>query len=458
MDKRLYHIGILAQLALLVLSVVFYKERTIFVDNAFFLFEIIKDGDFTVQRYRFIAAIPQMLPLAAMLASLSLKWVLVAYSLSFALYHFICYVICGSLLKNYKLALVLLLSHLIVTTHTFFWHLSELLLGMSMMLPFFALLLLDARKKINPIFKWTLLVIGLTTIVFSHPLIVLPFAFTWTFFFIRKDLNIDKRLFIIIAGIFVIIAGIKGFFFTDQYESDSINYLKSILQLFPNYFSTYSNTRFFDNWFEIYYWLPILFTWILISYTVKRDWIKFALVFFGCLGLSQMVNISYYAPHTPDFYRENMYVPLGLFLAYPLIYDVLPSINKKLFVGIFILLIATGLYRVYDMRAYYQGRIDWYRGYMVEHQDRKIIGSALNMPQETILMSWASCYEFWLLSTLENDKSASIILEDDVDAYGWAWEEYRGFVTHWGVYKYKDLDPRYFKFTDTQTHYSVIKE
>lgn len=458
MNKHLYYTGIVIQLALIVLAALFYKERAIFLDNAFFLFDIIKDNSFSVQRYRFVAIIPQILPVAAIKASLSLKWVLVAYSASFAIYHFICYVVCGSLFKNYKMALVLLLTHLVITTHTFFWGLSELLLGMSLMFPFFALLIHRANSKMNKILLWFLIFVGLITIVFSHPLVVIPFAFTWVYFFISKDVGIKKRDFITIGIIFVVLASTKAIFFTDKYESGSISQMTYFVSLFPNYFSTYSNTRFFTNWFHIYYWLPVLFLLVLIAYGYQRKWLKFSMVFTGCFVYLQIVNISYPGPHTPDFYRENMYIPLGLFLALPLVYDILPRINKTLTIGILILIASTGLFRIYEMRGSYKGRIDWFRGYMTENGNRKIIGSALNMPQGTMIMSWASSYEFWLLSTIEKGESASIILEDNIDEYGWAYDNYRGFVTHWGVYKYKDLDPRYFKFTDTQTHYSVIKE
>ncbi len=49
MYKRLYIVGFPVYIVMFALSIVFYKERTIFVDAAFELFYIIKDAGFRIQ-------------------------------------------------------------------------------------------------------------------------------------------------------------------------------------------------------------------------------------------------------------------------------------------------------------------------------------------------------------------------------------------------------------------------
>lgn len=459
MNKRLYYAGIVVHLCLIGLAVLFYKERTIFIDNSFFLFDIVKNASFTIQRYRFIAALPQILPLLAVKASLSLKMVAIAYSLGFALFHFACYLITGSVLKNYRLALVLLLTYIIFTTHTFFWELSELLLGISLMIPLLALVL--SAVKMNKILFWLLISAGMVTVCFSHPLITIPLGYTILFLFLSKDTDIvaHKKRLVIISVMIVLIFIVKALFFTDNYEEGSISFLQYFVTLFPNYFSTYANQRFAQNLLSIYYWLPILLAVIVFMYAAKRQWLKLALILLSCFVYSQIVNVSFYGDYTPDFYRENMYIPLALFLALSLVYDFSIRVNNKVFMALLLLVSTTSIFRIYQQSHFYKNRINWYRGYLEDHKGMKILADYDNpdIPHGTIIMSWATCYEFWLLSTIESGSTASVVILDDIDEVGWAYDKKSSFVATWGVFDYKDLNPKYFNFSDTQMHYIFIR-
>src|SRR5690606_6201852 len=135
---------------------------------------------------------------------------------------------------------------------------------------------------------------------------------------------------------------------------------------YPDYFSMYSNTRFFNNWFYIFYWLPIAYISVLVLYAVKRKWLKFIMVLLGCFFYSQVVNISYPGFNTPDFYWENMYAALCVLLALPLMYDLFPILENRKWVipTLFVLVALTAFQRVNMLRQDYRGRIDWYRGYL----------------------------------------------------------------------------------------------
>lgn len=459
MLKKLYYTGFLVYAGLLALSVVFYKERTILLDNSLFLFDMLREDGFCIQRNRFIVVLPQLLPLLTAKFSLSLKWVMISFSAGYMLYHVFCYFLCG-LLKNYRLGIALLLVNTLVVAHTFFWHLSELSLGISLLFPFFALFV-DKQHKLNKPAQYILMAAGLITIVFSHPLIIFPFFFIIAFLWLRENIKPERRVLIITSALFIIVYFAKKKILPDTYESNSSYLLTNNLKSnYPDYFSMYSNTRFFSNWFYIFYWLPVFFITVLAFYAWKRRWLKFFLVFLASTGYSQVVNISYPGYNTPDFYWENMYTTLGLFLALPLAYDLFPIWGKRKFLvpATCLLIAGTAFLRINMLRQDYRGRIDWFRGYMDKYRNEKMMVNMYDKPQETIIMEWASPYEFWLLSTLERDTTASIIIHKNVEEIGWAWENYRAFVTTWGVYPYKDLNPRYFKFRDTTRHYSVYKD
>lgn len=455
--KKLYHTGILAFSVLLVLSVLFYKERSILLDNSFFLFEMLRLDEATVQRNRFIAGIPQMLPLLASRLSLSLKWVLVAYSASYVLYQFACYLVTGSLLKNYRLALSLLFVNTLLITHVFFWNLSELLLGIGLIFPLLALIAESEQKK--PLVLLRLLqATGIFLIAFSHPLIVFPFLFIIVFFWLSKNSGISKKELAITCMIFLLLYSFKTLFLTDAYESESIDTAKNIKTLFTDIFTVYSNNHFLENWLHIYYWLPVTLLLTSVVYIKNKLWWKLSLLLIGFTGYTLLVNFSYPTYKTHEFYMENMYMVLGVIMVLPLVFDVFPMMNKKLVIAICLLIVCSSFYRINKTHHFYENRLSWYRGYLDKNGDEKLIVSYNGKPEGTILLPWSSPYEFWLLSTLERGRSASIIIHENIDEIGWAYDNYRAFVGRWGVYPYKDLNPDYFIFTDTQRHYSVYKE
>ena len=138
--KHLYKVGLAGYILFIFIALCFYKERTIFTDISFHLFYIVKDSDVTIQNYRFVSIFTQIFPLAGVKLGLDLSTILKLYSIAFPLFYFICYIICGSWLKDYVMALGLLCVNLLFSTDTFFWIQSELPQGLAIMMVTFSLL------------------------------------------------------------------------------------------------------------------------------------------------------------------------------------------------------------------------------------------------------------------------------------------------------------------------------
>lgn len=458
MDKKLYNIGIWAYPVLIVLAFIFYKERIVLLDNAFFLFDILRTDTFIIHHDRYIAILTELFPVIAANMSLPLKWVVMSYSFGFIIWYFVFYVICGYVLKNYKLGLVLLLLSVLFATHTFYWGISELPLGMACMLPVWALAI-DRDRKIAPYLLYPMLITGVFIAGLSHPLIVFPFFFVSAFVFLSSDIKKGKFVLIAVNILFVLSIILKKQVLVDQYEGDSMQVLTNIKSLFPDYFHLYANKRFILNWLSIYYWIPGVGILIIATYINQRKWLKMLLVGSFFIGYTLLINICFPDNYTPEFYIENMYLPLSIFLAMPLVYDVLPQLHKrKLAMPLMVLIIITGLVRIYAQHDFYTNRLDWFRNYTEQYGDEKSIAAFNTVPKDTVIFSWATQYEFWLLSTLENDKTASLMIHDRIEEIAWAWNTRNEFVTIWGLFPYAELNPIYFKFTDSTTKYKIYRE
>ena len=120
-DRRYFFLGCAFLGVLGLLAWRFYLERTCFLDSAFILFRLLVTGSARVVVSRYSGLLPQIPPLIAAKLGLSLKWILLAYSLSFIALLAGVYLVIGYWLKQRGLALAVLLASVIMLSHGFYW-------------------------------------------------------------------------------------------------------------------------------------------------------------------------------------------------------------------------------------------------------------------------------------------------------------------------------------------------
>lgn len=455
--KKLYRLGIAVYAVLFIFAVVFYKERILFLDSSYYLFNIVKLNDFSIQHNRFIAVLTEIFPLLAVKLSWTLEHIALTYSCGFIIYYFTCYMFCGSVLGNYRMAIVLLLYQTLICTHTYYWMLSEYTMGVALMMPLLAYI--EGKKKGNVnVWGYGCIAVVVTTLVFAHPLMIFPFSFALLFLALQKDKS-GKRFYLFAGCMFILIAVLKHFYFTESYDEKSMSGVNAFITIFPDYFNIHSNKVFIRNCTSIYYWVPVLFILIVIVYVKTRQpkpLLLFIVCFFGYLLL---INVSYWYPGVGEYYIENLYLPLGLMLSLPIVYDVLPVLKKQN-AGIILIaaILLTGIIRVYKAHAPYTRRLDWERKFLDENIGKKLVMDEKKVPADTLISTWGSAYEFWLLSMIEYKRPASIVITDHVDEFtGPAMWENKAMLTIWEVCEYNKMPVKYFPFTDTVNTYTVIK-
>ncbi len=452
--KRLYRIGFVAYGVLMAFAMVFFKERTVFVDIAFHLFHIIKNNDFAIQAYRYGAVVTQVFPMLARKMSASLTTIMLVYSAGVMLYYIACYWLCGSVLKNYRLALVLLFSQFLFTTNAFFWMQAELQQGLAFMIVVFGFVGKLGEKPSASL--WLLTGASIIFANFFHPLLFVPFFFVAIFFLANKHDNYNKLGLLLTMGICIAMYFVKKQYFSNPYDEQTSKGVNNFLWTFPHYWGIASNRKFLADCLNKFYWIPVTAAAICIYYTIRRKWLFLALFLPSFIGFLLLVNVSF--PHNAevDFYMENLYLPLGIIIALPLVYHLMPYLyNRRLAYPITIAILLTGLVRIYMAGTFQTDRIKWQRAFLQQNGDKKMLISSKIMPMEKLKITWGTAYEFWLLSTSEQGKSASIVIDDHVEnllTFKWENKEFLGSFEH---IPYEQLTPEYFKFTDTVTHYEV---
>lgn len=453
--KDLYKGGYLVYSAMLILALVFYRERTVFVDIAYHLLQILRADSFAIQNNRYGAMVTQVFPLLAGKLSLPLNWVMMIYSAAFVIYYSFCYYLCGSVLKNYKLALVLLLGQLVLATDTFYWIQSELQQGLAFMMVVFAWLQKQDNQKPGAL---SLIVIAafITFLNFFHPLLIAPVAYGFAFLVLRTPNRRHQWLLIAASAFFVIVYYAKSKLLVTAYEEQAGKGIDNFGLLFPHYFGIASNRRFLALCLEKFYWVPVLSALIGLVYLFQKKWLHLLLFTSSMVTFLLLINVSYPHSNEQDFYMENFYLPLGFMIAFPLVYDVLPLVKKRniaVLLGAVILL--TGVSRIYIKHHTYTTRLNWEKKFLAENIDRKLLVYNREVPMDTLLMTWGTPYEFWLLSTTEYGRTASIVIDEHVEKLLWCKWENMDFLTIMEKIHYSSFPSRYFNFTDTVTHYDV---
>ncbi len=454
MYKRLYIMGIGAYIFMFVLSVLFYKERIILLDTAFTLFHIVKDHSFCIQVYRFGDVCSQLFPVLAVKAGLPLDAVIRSYSVGFMAYYFLCYFICGSVLKQYDFALVVLLLNILFVTHTFYWITSQLPESLALLM---VLLAFISRRK-NPLDPPGLLLLfaGFVTLAFFHPISAIVLVYCIIYFYGRGGAFASKRLIYTIAGIFIMAVAVKATFFHTPYERNSLSGMKNFITLFPDYFTLFSNKRLLVLCGSTYYWMPVLFLSVVLFYSRTRRWKELLIFLTFFLGYLLLVNVSYATAATPVFYIESMYLPLSVFLAVPFVFELLPMLElRKLAMPAMAIIMLTGCARIYTAHSTYVARHSIERRYLDKYADKKVIAKATAGEVDTLQMLWGTAYECLLLSSIERHKTASIIIDEDPARLPWPTDERSAFLVYWDRFPYSGIDRRYFAFTDTVTGYTI---
>jgi hypothetical protein len=432
---------------LLVLAIVFVKERIIIFDTSFQLFLMLRANGFAIQADRFGAVFTQIFPVIGSWLNLPLSSIIILYSTGFIVFYFACFCIILFVFKNIKLALITLLFLMGITTHTFFWIQCELYQGVVFTLVYLSwldyLLSTSASKKwfyiLSPVF--------IVTIIFFHPL--LPFVFLFGVFYFLFHYNNASKLLIPLALIFTVLFFIKNKFFTNGYDNDAMSSLANFKWLFPNYFTIQSNKNFIHYCITDYYFIPILFFINSFFYFKNKLWYKLILFQSFFLGFLFIVNVSHQGG-ADQFYLESEYVMLMIFLSFPLLFDVFPAISNKLSSSIILIILLVGVLRVYNISSVYTHRLETVRQINLTYGGKKSILLQQNLPMNILLLSWSSSCEIWLLSTLETKQSNSIMIAEKENEFEYIAHQNKVFITKWEAINYSDLkNKKYFNFIDT---------
>lgn len=406
MKKPLLIIGLGTYSILLILAILLYKERIVILDTSLQLSEMIAKNGFAIQVNRFGAALTQAFPLIGIKLHLSLQSITLLYSISFIMLYLGCFLIILLVLKNEALALVLLLFNTIMVRHSFFWIQCELIQGVALCLLSFALLHYYIRIPSRSYWLMGLLGVMFITLTYMHPSLMFVSLFLFVISFIEFKKNYRLILgFLIFYALNVLV---KTFFLNNWYDQSALSNLANLSKYYPNYLSLPTNKQFLTYLLKDYYLLVIpalLSFWYCLQ---QKRYLLFATCLFFSLGYLFMVNIIFVDSRF-QFYLESQYIPLVCFLSFPFVMGIRDGFYSKPFaITLVNIMILVSTWGILNTSKFYKARLSCIERIYKSYPDKSILASKL-LDENLLYYEWGLPYETWLLSTISEGKSKSML-------------------------------------------------
>lgn len=484
-NKQILWISSLTYSILAIFALIFYKERVIFSDAVCHFFIVLKSGGYFNPIMRYGVYIVQTPLLLAAKLHLSHATLAMIYSLTFVAYQGLIFFLSYWISKDYKIPLIWLLFNTLIVTDTFYWMISELPLGVGIAMLFFAFLQRNNyvvcgdtnngnnqdtnNDKASPLFvssqTGSLLLLSfvfLFSMQFFHPLMLVIIAIMASFFFLSTEKWVQRGFLALCFVAFYYAGKLKNSILgISGYDEESMKNFENLTKLYPNYWDLGSNWHFLSYIRTDYYFLPILLLGLTIFYAKNRKWLKLTWMICAFFGYLFIVNVSYY--HTQIFeqyYMENLYLPLSLIVILGFIWDFLPSISFQKQSVMLGGIVAIRLIHIFLAHDIFTERLNWERKILTQTENaasKKLLIKTADIPVPTFIVTWASPYEFWLLSAIESKELRSVVIEDNfsqnIASYDSLLNRKNSFFIPFGRdLAYKKLPKTYFDFQDTTTY------
>lgn len=412
MNKLFQHIGLFSFGVYLCFVCVFYQERTLFLDNAFQVFLMIVEGDIAVNAHRWPAVIVRLIPYSLIQIGAPLKIVLLFFSMSYWIYHFVIFCILRYKLRERSLALLQLATVTVPIIHSFFWCNSEQNLAVS-------LLVLTLALFKQGRYVWTGILCFI--LLWLHPLVFLPFGFIMLLYVagsIAKHPKLDMKCFeemkypLVFGVVFTVMYVLKTVYIKNWYDNIKATNFQQNLSTYSFDLVEVFKPFFFENSFVF----PLIAFTALLCLIIKKRFLKAGLWFVFMMGYLTVLHISREASFL--FYDEVNYLILFFGGAYILM-DFLKEFSSWVLKVLYVLILILVLFNWVSTSDFYCERIDWYKN-AVEDNDRKVMDFKA-APRDTIIMPWASMYETLIISSLDKTesgkKSSTFVYTQQLEKY-----------------------------------------
>ncbi|MBA3828159.1 MAG: hypothetical protein H0X33_04415 [Taibaiella sp.] len=454
-----------AMCVLLLGAIVFYKERILFLDDAFIPFRIINLHLLQVQEHRYGSFITQCIPLLGSYMHWPLSVLLLAYSISFNAFYLAVVLLLIYKFRQYGMAILMALYYTLFVSDSFFWTNNEVHQGIAWMFLFFAVTAGMARSQRPLVIQIIGFIVLCVLSVFTHPLIMISMLYLWIFFMsdsATRPYNFPRLILfsIILMGIIT-----AKFYISHSAGYDSDKLRKITLTSFSDVLHVFSGhiSRTFLHYCRInYWWMPVIFITGLAAMLHQRRYIAFIATTFFAIALFIFICLTYssasYDRHDL-FYMEGEWMSLTIIIAAPFVFYFLPSIRSS-YAAIFLSLIfITRFVYIIQASPVFTQRLETLTQ-AIDKMNALGLTKAVVIKDDRltdkVLMDWGLPVETMMLSAINHKRpNCTLVQIGTTDTVTRLPHNNTGMIECFGPLKIR-LNTVYFHF-DSSTSYHILK-
>jgi len=442
-------------LILTVFSLYFYKERTLFLDTAYYLFRMSLDGSFNIELNRWAALLPEILPLMSMYFQLPVAWVLISFSLSFWLIFSFVFYLCVYKLKSPESGIAIVLGFTLFLRQSYFHSVTE-----THQAVVYSILLYAWLMYANP--ERRFLYAGLAFIIslagfFSHPVSLFMQVFAIAYACINRNLfkNAGIGFVLVFLGMLYIAKVVMTN--PDTYEGGFFTEVKRLPELLPSLLTSHGVQHIRNDFFKMYIWPAIMGCTLVFVYGTQKKWLHLLLFTFGS-GFFLMITLAAYNQGDAVIMTEKNYMPFAVFLVLPFARDFLLYVHKSAFLNysklvFFTLLLCMGIVSIFLQGEKQIRRTHWLKC-MIDNTKAMGIQKSYVLKDNYEGITWALSHEtLWYSSLLYGkDQVATVYSTATLESLppDIIYDDLYLSTQFWTVYSVNSLHPTYFKFRPGQ--------
>ena len=375
-----------------------------------------------------------------------------SYSFSMMAFHVVIMWLIAFGLKRPRIALVLLLGHLLGGDLLFYYPVSEYQMGLSMSLLWYALLP-EEDFRTYTWKKYLVFFLTLVTAIYAHPLSLLFIGFLIAYNFVEQKSWRNWRLFLTVSGLAIAIFISKYLLFSIYNDPDNAGILANL-----KFFSLHAFKILWGQWITYHYLFLALSVFTLIYLWAKKKYTLSAfliLAFYGCL----YAFLSKQGAEPYHWYGAHIYQSLYYLPIFVLCLQIPEKWWNKLWLFISVSLITiVAVIQVVSRSNFNQERMmvisDYLEAARAQGVQKAIIDhSDPNNRRE--YWFWALEYESLVISLFNFDETRTVIYKFKGDYCSTCPQVTEEFLTVWGAFSLDEFNADYVDFDDSP--YRVIE-
>jgi hypothetical protein len=394
---------------IIILSYVYYLERTIPFDGAFYSFKLIFFENFNVENGRWGACYNQLLPILGVKLGLSLPSILKLYSVSFAFCSYIFFLIIYYGYKQTFTAIALLLTSVIAYRYNFYYQVSEIHAIIGPVFLLLATLLSQKFMEQQKVLGGILLIFFIFWLVNIHLLSIVIILFCLAFVLLQKPLHFRNIYFLgaLVIGIVIFYLKLSSIPL-NSYEAGKVISLDDIKYVFNNLTSINGYIYFNQVWWVNYLLPSIVLCLVLVFYLYKFQLLKFLLIALASAGLWILIIATGIKKDSPIVF-ENYYALFGYLIAIPLALDVLSKLSFKWFFPTLSILVFVSILQIDSSGKLLKSQIDYFTkttNNLRAFKEQKFVLNEQNVEWERMWVGWDFPFQSLLISSLASPDSS----------------------------------------------------